>query len=269
MEDRRDLLDSLVEETERRRVREHEPGGALVHLRAQVAEVEISSRARLDLLELVARHRHAGRVGAVRRVGRDDRVARLVAVGEVRAHQHQPGELALRAGRRLQRDGRKSRDLGEDLLQLPHELERSLGPLVFLERMEVAEAGEARDPLVDPRVVLHRARAEGIEARVDTESAVGERRDVTHELGLGDLGQAGRSLSTQVGRQLGRRQAVIGYAARAAAWLRAFENQRSFRPGSPGFCHRHTSPSTSASRSMSAGVRFSVTATRRTSCIPS
>ena len=130
MEDPRDLLDALVEEAERRGVREHEPGGALVHLAAEVVEVEVSARVGLDLLELVAGHRHARRVRPVRGVGGDDRVALLAAVGEVRAHEHEPGELALRAGGRLERHRREAGDLGQDLLQVPHELERALRVLV-------------------------------------------------------------------------------------------------------------------------------------------
>ena len=42
----------------------------------------------------------------------------LAAVGEVGAHQHQAGQLALRARRRLERDRREPGDLGEDPLQL-------------------------------------------------------------------------------------------------------------------------------------------------------
>ena len=43
-----------------------------------------------------------------------------------------------------------ARDLGQDLLEAPHELERALRPLFFLERMQVAEPGEVDDSLVDP-----------------------------------------------------------------------------------------------------------------------
>ena len=201
VEDPRDLLDALVEEAERRRVREHEPGRALVHLAAQILEVEVPARVGLDPLELVARHRHARRVRAVRGVRRDDRVALLAAVGEVRAHEHEPGQLSLRARRGLQRHGGKSRDLGEDRLQVPHELERALRALVLLVRVEVAEAREPPDALVDARVVLHRAGAERVEAGVDAERAVGERRDVADDLGLGDLGQARRPRAAQLGRE--------------------------------------------------------------------
>ena len=146
VEDPRHLDDVLVEEPERRGVRQHQPGRALVHLRAQVVEVEVAAIGRRDLLELVARHRDARGVGAVRRVGGDDRVAllALAPVGEVRPHQHQAGQLALRPGRGLQRDGGQPGHLGQDLLQLPHQLERALGALVLLVRVQVREAGQPR-----------------------------------------------------------------------------------------------------------------------------
>ena len=128
VEDPRDVLDALVEEAERRGVREHEPGRPLVHLAAEVVEVEVPARVGLDLLELVAGHRHARRVRPVRGVGGDDRVALLAAVREVRAHEHEAGELSLRTRSGLQRHRRKARDLGEDPLQVPHELEAPCAP---------------------------------------------------------------------------------------------------------------------------------------------
>src|SRR5713101_8034186 len=87
-------------------------------------------------------------------------LARLAAVGEVGAHQHQARQLALRAGRRLKRDGVEAAHLGEDLLEAPHQLERPLGAVFLLERVQVLEARQHDEPLVDPRVVLHRARSE-------------------------------------------------------------------------------------------------------------
>ena len=144
MEDPRDVLDALVEEAERRRVREHEPGRPLVHLAAEIVEVEVPACVGLDLLELVAGHRDARRVRPVRGVGGDDRVALLAAVREVRAHEHEAGELSLGARSGLQRHRRKARDLGEDALQVPHELERALRPVVLLVRMQVTESRQPR-----------------------------------------------------------------------------------------------------------------------------
>ena len=65
-------------------------------------------------------------------------------VGEVRAEEHQPGQLALAAGRRLQADRVEARDLAQDLLQLPLELERALRRVVLDERMQVARTRAAR-----------------------------------------------------------------------------------------------------------------------------
>jgi hypothetical protein len=53
--------------------------------------------------------------------------------------------------------------------------------------MESREAPERREALVDPRVVLHRAGAERIEARVDAEVARGELGEVSDELELRHL----------------------------------------------------------------------------------
>jgi hypothetical protein len=130
----------------------------------------------------------------VRRVGHDDLPALLVLppLCEVRVHEHQTRELALRSGCGLQRDRIEATDLGEDLLQAPHELERTLRPLLLLERVKSREAGQTDDHLVDARVVLHRAGAEGIEAGVDAEVAGRELREVAHELRLRDLGQPRR-----------------------------------------------------------------------------
>ena len=58
--------------------------------------------------------------------------------------------------------------------------------------MQPGVAGQRRDPLVEPRVVLHRAGAERVEARVEVEVAPREPVVVADDLRLGDLGQLGR-----------------------------------------------------------------------------
>ena len=242
MEDPRHLLDPLVEQAERGRVREHEARRALVDLSAEVIEVEVPARIGLDAFELIARHRHARRIRAVRRVRGDDRVALLAAIGEVRAHEHEPGQLSLRACRRLQRHGREARDLGEDPLQVPHELERALRVLVVGVRMQVAEAGKRCEPLVHARVVLHRAGAERIEAGVDAERAIGERREVADDLRLGELGQPGRARAAQRVGNLRHREVRPRRPAGATAGARPLEDQRRLAPGASRFdAHVQTS----------------------------
>ena len=70
----------------------------------------------------------------MRGVGGEDRVA-LVALAdvlEVGAHEHQPGQLALGAGGRLERARVEPGDLLQDLLQAPHQLERALRAVLVL-----------------------------------------------------------------------------------------------------------------------------------------
>ena len=210
VEDLCDLFDVLVEEPERRGVREHEPGGPLVDHLPQVRDVDVAARVRLDLRELVPGHRDARGVRAVRGVGGDDGVALigLAAVGEVRAHHHQARQLPLRARGRLQRARVQARHFDQDLLEPPHQLERALNRLLVLVGMQVPEAGKHREPLVDARVVLHRAGAERIEARVDAEVARRELREVPDDLGLGELGEPRRNLAAQLVRHLRRREVV-------------------------------------------------------------
>ena len=71
----------------------------------------------------------ARRVGAVRR-RRDqhDVAVRVAAVAVVGADHHQPGELALRAGVRLQRDRREAGDLAERRFELAEDLLVALPP---------------------------------------------------------------------------------------------------------------------------------------------
>ena len=227
VEDPLDLLDPLVEQAERRGVREHQARGRFVDLAAQVVEVDVPARVRRHLHELVAGHRHARRVRPVRRVRDDDLPPLLVlaAVREVRAHQHQARQLTLRACRRLQRHGVEPADLGEDLLQAPHQLERTLGRVLLLQRMEVREPRQSRDDLVDARVVLHRARAERIEAGVDAEVPRRQLGEVANELRLGDLGQARRLGAAKAVRHRRRLDAARRKRVRAPPRLRTLVDE--------------------------------------------
>ena len=68
---------------------------------------------RLDVLDRVAGDRGGGGIGAVRRIGNQNLLARIAALFEQRADQQDAGELAVRAGGGLQRDGVHAGDLGE------------------------------------------------------------------------------------------------------------------------------------------------------------
>jgi len=81
-----------------------------------------------------------------------------VAPAAVVGPDHQDaGQLALRPGGRLKRDGTHPADLAQGLLELPHELQRPLRQLVGCEGVEIREAGQAGGPLVHLGVELHGA----------------------------------------------------------------------------------------------------------------
>ena len=91
--------------------------------------------------------------------------------------------------------------------------------------MQPREPRQPDEPLVDPRVVLHRAAAERIEAGVDPEVARGELGEVAQHLRLGELGQARRLLACKLGRHLRHRQVRTRDAEAASARLRLLVDQ--------------------------------------------
>ena len=72
---------------------------------------------RLDVLDRVAGDGGGRGIGAVRRIGNQDLLARIAARFEQRADQQDAGQLAMRAGRRLQRHGVHAGDLGERVFE--------------------------------------------------------------------------------------------------------------------------------------------------------
>jgi hypothetical protein len=99
-------------------------------------------------------------------VGDEDLGAALTPVLEVRADHHDPGELALGAGRGLQADAVHAADLGQVALELVRQVQVALEQLHRLQRVRGGKSGQARDRLVELGVVLHRARAQRVEAQV-------------------------------------------------------------------------------------------------------
>src|SRR5688572_28426202 len=153
--------------------------------------------------------------------------------------------------------------------------------------MQAGVARERRDALVETRVVLHRARAERVEAGVEVEVAARDAVEVAHDLGLGDLGELGGPLAALRGRdQLVDRalgDARLGDHRGPTAFARALEDRHRAvalhrrlaveAGGARAPAHRATSatlprafataaPRLSARRSMSSRVRRSVIATR-------
>ena len=99
-----DLVDLLLEDSQRVGIGEHERGDVFVHLRRQRGHVDHAVRVRLQILDRVADHRRGRRIGAVRGIGNQNFLARIALRLVIGADHQQAGQLAVRAGGGLQRD---------------------------------------------------------------------------------------------------------------------------------------------------------------------
>ena len=85
-----------------------------------------------------------------------------------------PRHLAMSTGGGLKRHFRETRDFGKVASEAVKHFEHALNVCLVLVRVQVGESRHRGHALVDPRVVLHCATAEGIKVAVDTEAALRE-----------------------------------------------------------------------------------------------
>ena len=159
-----------------------------------------------DLDDLVAGHRHGRRVGAVGGV-RGQHLACAARRGRRgrRASSSRPASSPCEPAERLQRDvrqARRSRSARRCRLHISSSAPWArFGSCAGCRR---ACPGSAATRSLSPRVVLHRARAERVEAGVEVEVAARDAVVVADDLGLGDLGQPRR-----LGAQQARRDQLV------------------------------------------------------------
>ena len=211
-----DLVNLVLEDAQRRGVGEHQRRGVFVHLPRESFEIDAAVGIRLEILDRVAAEGRRGRVGAVRRVGNQNLLARIALRLVPGAREQDSRELAVRARRRLQRDRVHAGDFEQASLQQVQNLENPLRERVGPVRMRLGQPLDARDKFVHARVVLHGARAQRIHAEIDRVVPSGEAREVADNLDLGELGQlrvvscACAAPSSALGiRQQARRAAAV------------------------------------------------------------
>ncbi len=112
-----DLVDLLLEDAQRIGVGQHQRGDVFVHLRFQRGDVDHARRVRLQILDRVARHGGCGWIRAVRGIGNEDLLAGIALRLEIRANHQDAGQLAMRAGGRLQGDRVHAGDLDQLLAE--------------------------------------------------------------------------------------------------------------------------------------------------------
>ena len=198
LDDILDLDDLALEHAQRGRIGQHDAGRFRADDRFERLDVDIARFVGGNLPDVAATHRSRCRVRAMRGVGHDDFVAFRVTVGEVIGANHRDtGEFSLRARHGRQRDGFHAGNRHQHLLQLVHAGEETL-PVAFGTQWVAAhEARQQRHRVTDTRVVLHRARTQRIEVRVDREVLLRQARVVTDHLQLRYFGQSWRVVTAE------------------------------------------------------------------------
>ena len=112
-----DLVNLMLEHTQRRWVGEHQRRGVFVHLPRECFEVDAAIGIRLEILHCVAAEGCGSRVGAVGRVGNENLLARIALRFVPGPREQDSRELAVRAGRRLQRNRVHAGDFEQAALQ--------------------------------------------------------------------------------------------------------------------------------------------------------
>ena len=198
-----DFGDGFFEHAQRRRIGQHQAGGVRTDGRFQRFDVDAAGRVGGNFLDRVAAHRRRRRVGAVRGIRHDDfapcGVAARIVVG---ANHRHPGEFAMRARHRRHRHAGHAGHVLQYFLQLEHAGQKALPGFVRAGRMPRQKLRQHRQRIARARVVLHRARAERIELRVDREVLLAQTCVVAHHVELGHFGQARRILAPQGGGQI-------------------------------------------------------------------
>ena len=181
---------------------EHERGDVFIHLRRQRRHVHHALRVGFQVLDRIADHRRRRRIGAVGRVRNQNFLARMSFRLMIRPHQQQPGQFAVRAGGRLQRDRVHAGDFDQAIAERLDDAQRALGNLLRLIGMSVGQAIQTRNHFIHPRVVLHGAGAQRIHAQINGVIPGGQAGEVADDFDLAHFGHVAQVFSFRCTQQL-------------------------------------------------------------------
>ena len=157
VQNRGDLGDVLLENSQRVGIGQHERGNIFAHLRLQSGDIHHAARIRFQVFDGIVDHRRRRRIRSMRGVWNQNFFSRASLRMVISPHHEQTGHLAMRAGGGLQRDCVHARDFDQALAQRFQNLQRALRNLLRLVGMPVRQSLHARHRFIHPRVVLHRA----------------------------------------------------------------------------------------------------------------
>ena len=180
----RDAFDLLLEQSQRVRIRQHQPRDVPVDQPLERREVDQAASVGRDLDGPVAGKRDTGRVRSVGGVGDDDLRPRVPVLRVKGPHDQRAGQLAGSTGRWLEGGTGHACNLAQCAVQPPQQLEGALDRVLRLMGVEPLEAGQPRHGLGHLRVVLHRAGPERIEPGVHPVVDLGQAGEMAHDVGL-------------------------------------------------------------------------------------
>ena len=219
-----DLGDVRVKQTNGIWVGEHQTSSVFVSSFAQGLDVDASVGERWDADNVETSHRSGSWVGAVCRVRNQDVHTAFVSVFlMVFFNQHQTGQLAVRARRRLEGHVVHAGDLAQILSGKVERLQTALYSLLRLQRMDAGKAGKGGDLIVYFGVIFHGAGAERVEAVVDAVGLFGKLGVVAAQLVLAHLWQMRGLLAAQRGVDLAGGDVAGGQDGASSAGVAAFK----------------------------------------------
>ena len=254
--------------------------------RSQRSKVDAPFSSCRDRFDLEAAACRRGRVGAMRAFGHEDHATvGFTARPQRRGNCQQAAQFAMGTGFGAHRHTGHAGQLLEPFAQFMNDGKRTLHALFRLQRMGVGKAGHPRHLLIEAGIMLHRARAQREQAKVDGIILTRQAGIMAHRFGFAQAGQRNRRTAghtAEAVQTIGQRRDVDAGLLNAALFedQRFFQHQRTVagigsdrasgferdRSGRTAFLHHaHASSSCSARASVaiSAAVVVSVIATSR------
>ena len=184
------LPDLRLEDAQRVGIGEHQSRRFIRHGAVELGKVNATARIGFDVPNLVTRNGGAGGIRSVRRIGDQDVFPRVAALAQAGADHQYARQFALRARRRLKRDRVHAGDFLKAARCFVENFQTALDQSFRSVGMVRSQALQARHLFIDPRVVLHGAGTQRIEARVHSVIPGGKAREVTDDFQFRDLRKA-------------------------------------------------------------------------------
>ena len=257
-------------------------GAELCLQRGQIDPPIGGRRHRIDGKAAIGGGRRVGAMGAFRH--QDAGAGLALAPGDMGgADRHDAAKFAMGTGLGAERHGRHAGQHLQPMGQGPHEFHSARHGGERGQGMQIGKAGQPRQFLVQARVMLHGAGAEGVKPHVDGVIPPRQAHVMAHHLGFRQAGQADAALTRQIAQPAlhGRHRRQVDAAAPCLALFKdqgflvvetAMAEHRidlgrciGSRRRGPALTVHHASTSARAAAKpwISAGVLVSVTATTR------